>query len=68
MKSMKRLKVGDRVKTEDGDGKIVEAKYFNRIKAWRFGVSHDSQPDWQAYGSGTGPTPTWYFENELRLL
>lgn len=65
---MKRLKVGDRVTTEDGKGKIVDAQYFNRIKAWRFAVAHDDpQPEWQTYTQGVGPTPTWYFENELQV-
>lgn len=60
------MRIGDRVETEDGPGQIVDIEN-QKGRTKRYGIKHDISPDWQAYRSGSGPTPTYYFESELKI-
>lgn len=57
------MKVGDRVKTEDGPGLIVDVEKYSRLRQTRYSVKLDNPPSW-VDDDGTA----YYWEKEIEKV
>lgn len=61
------MKVGDRVQTEYGPGKIVDIENPDG-RTTRYAVLLDKHPGWEKLGFNRALAPSYFFKSELKKL